>query len=272
MRFFEKLACVIVCCSATHLLAKTSASDDGSYPIFCHEAANDPSLFTNFKRCSVYTKVLEHVTHEQGKLYLEIALRQSPDFLPYLDMFRENDRIGSPHVYKYGEFGIFSPTTLRYMKVASDLKKHFGTLNNMRIVEIGGGYGGQCLILSKIFAFDSYTIIDLPGPLELTKKYLESHGITNVHYVPSNAVSKMAPYDLVLSNYAFSECEKEFQDEYLEKILRLGARGYLTCNYSTSTTYSKAELFEKLHTTFPAVTEVPEEPLTGSNNYIIVWK
>jgi hypothetical protein len=272
VRFFEKLACVIVCCSATHLLSTTSSSDNGSYPVFCHEAANDPSLFMKFKQSSVYTRILEHVTWEQGKSYLEIALRQSPDFRPYLNAFRENDRIGNPRVYEYGEFGVFSPTTLRYMKVASDLKKHFGTLNNMRIVEIGGGYGGQCLVLSKIFALGSYTIVDLPGPLELTKKYLESHGVTNVHYIPSDKVSKMAPYDLVLSNYAFTECRKNFQDEYLEKVLRVGARGYLTCNYLNSTTYSKADLLEKLNKMFSTVAEVPEEPLTSPDNYIIVWK
>ena len=208
MRFFEKVACIIVCCSATHLLAKTSASDDGSYPVFCHNAANDPAIFRNFKQYSVYTKILEHVTREQGTSYIEIALRQSPDFRFYLDIFKENDRIGNPSVYEYGEFGVFSPTTLRYMKVASDLKKHFGDLNNMRIVEIGGGYGGQCLILSKLFSLGSYTIIDLPGPLELTKKYLEALGVMNVQYVPSDSVSKMAPYDLFLSNYAFSECKK----------------------------------------------------------------
>ena len=65
---------------------------------------------------------------------------------------------------------------------------------------------------------------------------------------------------------------KEFQDEYLEKVLRSGARGYLTCNYWDSTTYSKAELLEKFNKMFPTVTEVPEEPLTSQDNYIIVWK
>jgi hypothetical protein len=272
VRFFEKLVCVTVCCSATNLLATTSSSDDGSYPVFCHEAANDPSLFETFKQNPAYTRILEHVTYEQGKSYLEIALCQTPDFRYYLDLFRENDRIGSPRVHEYGEFGVFSPTTFRYMKVASDLKKHFGTLNNMRIVEIGGGYGGQCLVLSKIFSLGSYTIVDLPGPLELAKKYLESHGITNVHYVSADEVSNMAPYDLFLSNYALTECKKEFQDEYLEKVLRAGARGYLTCNYWNSETYTKAELLEKLGKMFPSVSDIPEEPLTCPGNYIIVWK
>jgi hypothetical protein len=268
----KKMALGFLCYSIPYLSAGTSTSDDGLYPVFCHNAAENPALFANFKRAPVYTKILEHVNYEFGASYLQIALRQSPEFRLSLDGVRENDRIGNPVIYKYGEFGCFSPTTLRYLKVASDLKKHFGTIRDMKIVEIGGGYGGQCLVLSKLFSIGSYTIIDLPGPLELTKKYLESHGITNVRYISANDVSKMDPYDLVLSNYAYSECNKKIEDEYLEKVLCSAAKGYLTCNDCDSRTYTKAELMQRLNKVLANIVEFPEEPVTDVGNYIVVWK
>jgi hypothetical protein len=82
----------------------------------------------------------------------------------------------------------------------------------------------------------------------------------------------MDSYDLILSNYAFSECKKEFQDEYLERVLRPATRGYLTCNYCDPATYSKAEILERLKKIVANVEEVSEEPLTSPNNYIVVWK
>ena len=42
------------------------------------------------------------------------------------------------------QIGKISPNTLKYIKVLMDLKKHWKTLDNMEICEIGVGYGGQC--------------------------------------------------------------------------------------------------------------------------------
>lgn len=262
--------------SASPLFSLTSFSEMSSYPEFCIQASQDPVIFSNFKSTPVYSEVLEHVTYEQGKEYLDIILREAPEFKEQgkFDIFRENDSLGNPVVYSYENIGSFSPTTLRYIKVALDLKKQFGSLDNLNIVEIGGGYGGQCFILSKLFKFKSYTIIDLPGALALTQKYLSTLGVTNVSYVKPDEVRPNQMYDLAISNYAFSECATTLQEEYLKKVLYKSTMGYLTCNYmelAEITVLTNEELKNKLCSAKIMPQELPETPSTAVGNYIIVW-
>jgi len=175
----------------------------------------------------------------------------------------------------YPNRGAFSPTTLRYAKVASDLQTMFGSLNNLDIVEIGGGYGGQCLVLSKLFRWKSYTIIDLSGPLKLTKKYLEAHRVENVTYKTLEELSGKEVYDLAISNFAFSECVRPVQDEYLSKVLQQSKRGYLTCNEFShaplTASFSKNALCKKFDEMKQKYQVLPEAPSTASTNYLLVW-
>ena len=256
---------------ALPLFASTSLSDNDIYPQFCWTAANDPRVFETFKRSPRYTGILEHVTLEQGRSYLEIVLRQTPEFVTSFHLFQENDRFGMPNIYYYDGFGTFSPTTLRYAKVASDIKKLFGSLNQQRIIEIGSGYGGQCLILSKLFAFKQYTLVDLPGPLALAKKYLGNHNVANILFKTLQDIPQAEECDLVISNYALSECNINVQLEYIRKILRRAKHGYLTMNYIGGPSLSKAEFCRILKDCGIQYVELPEEPLTAAANCLIVW-
>src|SRR5439155_585481 len=106
-----------------------------------------------------YTDMLEHVSYSQGNDYLNIILNEYPDLVKKFSAFRENDAIGDPRTYLYEKHGLFSPTTLRYIKIAGDIRARFGDLSRMHIVEIGGGYGGQCKIIHDLCGFARYTII-----------------------------------------------------------------------------------------------------------------
>lgn len=259
---------------SSKLFAVTSHSELSSYPQFCLDASSNDTIFSSFKRAAAYTLVLEHVTCEQGHEYLNHILEQSPEFQKKFDLFRENDRLGSPHIYPYGQAGSFSPTTLRYINVASEITKLFGSLDNLHIVEIGAGYGGQCFTLSKLYNFASYTIIDLPGPLALAQKYLKTLGVKNVIFRTPDMISNDQSYDFVISNYAFSECTVKVQEEYLDKVLRQSKRGYLTCNYEKVgglVVLTKDELLQKLSDKKIPCKELPETPSTGKTNYLVIW-
>ena len=145
----------------------TSATHPSPYPAFCRRAARDDATFAQFKREPAYVKVLEHLTCDQGERYLSRLLVQSPELEPLLPLFQSNDRLGGPRTCDYGRWGMFSPTTLRYAKVLSDLLTLFGPLDGLRIVEIGGGYGGQCLVTSLAAKPKSYTLVDLDAVLDL---------------------------------------------------------------------------------------------------------
>ncbi len=107
-------------------------------------AAGDDSVFSIFKSLPAYRAVLEHVTYEQGVEYLK-HIDSDADALASLAV---NDVYGWPAKYSYPAVGVVSPTTLRYAKVACDLRKHFDGVRT--IAEIGVGYGGQRLVLSNL--------------------------------------------------------------------------------------------------------------------------
>lgn len=251
-----------------------SDSDDGSYIRSVKSATQNTSAFANFKRSPHYIRILEHVTEAQGLEYLDILSEQSPDLLKLIDLFKDNDIVGNPYVYKYGEFGYISPTTLRYAKVASDLQVHFGNLSGFRIAEIGAGYGGQALILDRIWKLNSHTIFDLDPVLGLISRYLECHLLNGSYNVTTlNRVNESEkPYDLVISNYAFSELPKIVQIRYIEKVLGSAKRGYLTMNSGLPDSAHKGGLIlSELKELLPSFKIIDERPSIANGNYVIVW-
>lgn len=228
----------------------TSVTHPGPYPAFCRRAARDPAVFAAFKSEPDYVKVLEHLSCEQGGLYLDRMLEERPEMEALLPRFRTNDDLGAPRTCDYGAHGAFSATTLRYAKVASELVTLFGSLDGMRIAEIGAGYGGQCYVTSLVARPASYTLIDLDPVLDLEETYLRRVGVRNARFVSTYRVPKRASYDLVISNYAFSECTRAAQDVYVERVLRRSSRGYLTYNWISpdwaGEPYSRDELLSAI--------------------------
>lgn len=249
---------------------RTSVTDRGAYTQLCDRAARDPRVFASFKNQRSYTEVLEHVTCSMGAEYLRITLEQTPEFGALLERFRENDRLGEPQTCDYGEHGRFSATTLRYAKVSSDLGTLFGSLDGLRIIEIGAGYGGQCFITGLVSSVRSYTIVDLDPCLRLQKTYLGQLGVTNVHFVSPDAVAEDGVYDLVVSNYAFTECVREVQEVYLARVLGRSTRGYVTCNWISPRQF-RSLMPEELTAAIPGSRFLPERPLTAPANRIWHW-
>lgn len=253
-------------------LSKKTSGYEG-YLAVCKLAAEYDAIFKVFKRSKDYRAILEHVSKKHGQQYLTTIKEEGEDSGEYFSKFKENDLWGSPITYRY-DVGRFSPTTLRYIKVLVDLKNIFGDLKNFDIVEIGAGYGGQCKIISDVFNVSSYTIIDLEPVLPLIQKYLMKLNVKNVIYLTQSQTSDAERYDLVISNYAFSEPSKSVQDDYVHSILYRAKRGYITYNYdgkSDSTSrYNKEEiigLLSKRH----AIRIIDERPKTSPENFIIIW-
>lgn len=251
-----------------------SQSENGLYISFVKRAVKTPKVFAKFKRHPSYRSVLEHVGEADGYRYIDIISNQTPEILQIISKFKENDTLGSPIVFNFKNLGHFSPTTLRYIKVASDLKKYFGENVGKNVVEIGIGYGGQLLVNDGIFNIQKYTLFDLPPVLELTSKYLESF-ILNCGYSLStlNQDSGTNSYDLAISNYAFSELPINLQVKYVSKVLSRARRGYLTMNTGMGgeDLDRKYLSIEALRELLPPFDVLEENPKSNPNNYIIIW-
>ena len=97
---------------------KTSLTDIDSYKNICKYFVNNKDAFEKFRSFSRdYNSVLEHVSINKGKEYLQLSLENYPNLKKHFERARLNDTIGSPATGVYGDAGEFSPTTLRYIKV-----------------------------------------------------------------------------------------------------------------------------------------------------------
>ena len=248
---------------------ETSISDQNSYVQLCELAVANQGVFSKFRKCLEYRLILEHVTKRFGKQYLDIALRNS-DVLGYYDRIKIQNSIGDPVTFRYKKIGRTSPTTLRYLKVLVDLIDLFGPLDNKVISEIGVGFGGQAHAIAVNQNIEKYLLFDLPPVLELNKKFLGAVGnIDKFEFIDGRNPSERSS-DLVISNYAFSELNREIQLMYLERVIPKAKMGYITWNelsYKQLGGLSVEELLERI----PGSILKPEKPLTFANNVIIAW-
>lgn len=251
-----------------------SNSDNGQYITSVKKAIGSYSAFQKFKRDPHYQAILEHASKEQADKCLEIIRSESPSLIDSINTFKVNDLVGGAATQEFDGIGSISPSTLRYLKVASDLKNIFGVEIGDRIAEIGCGYGGQMLIADKVLSFKQYDLFDLPPVLSLAAMYLESHTLNAAYKTTTlNQHKGDVDYDLVISNYAFSELPSQLQIRYIDKILSRSKRGYLTMNTGMggdSCDQNKLTL-ESLKGYLPKFEVLNEVPLTSPNNYVIVW-
>lgn len=232
-----------------------------------------PKLFNNFKRNRHYMKVVETVTEKEGNEYLKILESRNDGFLKKgLETVLISDFIGNPLKYFYDGYSIpLSPTTLRYLKVASDLNILFGK-DFFSVAEIGAGYGGQTLINDQILNVFSAKLFDLPYVNQLIEKYLNFFLLRGSYQTTIINNEVPANFDLVLSNYAFSELPKDLQIVYIDKVLKNCKRGYLTMNSGLGGHFSNGNLSAiELMNQLPNIKFLEENPLTFKYNYLVVW-
>jgi putative sugar O-methyltransferase len=247
----------------------TSLSDNQLYPQVCIQASNDYKVFNNFRRNPFYNQILEHVSEQQGSDYLQI-ISKDLEILASIDNFKQNDNWGNPRTYEYPNIGIISPTTLRYIKVLTDIKMYFQTADNLDICEIGVGYGGQCRVINAYFKPATYSLVDIQPALSLAQRFLDNYILhSRLAYTTMNELPQRE-YDLVISNYAFTELPRTIQDVYLNRVIMKSKKGYITYNEITPEEFCSYKL-EELINIIPGAKIFKEEPLTYAKNCIIVW-
>jgi len=254
-------------------VGNSSISDSeivATYPSLCGSAARNFETFKKFRSSKVLVEVLDHVSIDQGNSYISEILKSGPWSEKFTKVLLQIDKVGKPRKFKFKPYGTFSPTLLRYLKVYKDLEKNFGSLDNLNIAEIGIGFGGQASLISLLSKPLSYTLYDIPPVLELAEKFMEEIDASgNLTFFDGRNPEPFDP-DLVMSNYAFSELNRDVQDQYLQNVVLKSPRGYITWNNLSEQTlrgYSLAELIRVI----PNSQIRPEKPNTAEGNAIIVW-
>ncbi len=222
----------------------------------CREFVENDDKFSSFKKDPRYTDVLEHTSYEESLLYMNLLEKHGEKIVGKIKCLSENDIYGDPELRDYTQWGNtfkMSPSTVRYLKNSIDIINNFGT-DIKTIAEIGGGYGGLCKTISCFCDFDKYYIFDLPEVNQLSSKYLSKFFLsdrTESSVVENENTEK---FDLVISNYAFSELSRNTQKMYIDKVIKKSKYFYITDNHLSSKlfnvnnySYSYDELCEELN-------------------------
>jgi len=209
----------------------------------CFEASEDETQFVNFRKNEGYRTILEGAPKLFSDYYVQkINSHFCKDlFYDNLEKFKENDRIGNPDVYEEESIGLISPSTLKFAFNAIDIVSFVeqqGDLKSVKnIVEIGGGYGGLCLLLSNLIEFESYTLVDLPEACALAEKYLSNFESLNgrVKFVPCSNLKKIKEesFDLTIAINSLSECDLKTQLNYFDKFVSKSNFSYIVRNPDT---------------------------------------
>lgn len=251
------------------------SSKNIKYLEICELASSNDTIFDTFKKNPYYTKILEHTSYRQGLLYYDYIKNIFPEYTKYIELFKINDLIGAASTHYYAPIGNISPSTLRYIKVLAEIKHLFPIdFNHKNIIEIGCGYGGQCFIFSQVFPNCKYYIVDLPETQSLIKKYLNRLNLTNYEIITPNELIHTTSYDLVISNYAYSELDMDLQNYYYDTIIKNSKNGYFTLNFISHlfniNSYPKNNLISKFEKD-KKISILSEEPLTFKNNIILYF-
>jgi putative sugar O-methyltransferase len=260
--------------SNSTIITNTSITDSNfysNYPFFCTTAATNEKIFREFRTYKEIIDVLDHVTIEQANQYLVEILKFSNWEKNFSLALNQIDSIGKPFSYKFKQ-GVFSPTLLRYLKTYLEIQDMFGDLHNYHISEIGVGFGGQAAVFKELSSPKTYTMYDLNPTLDLVKKFLSELNLMNdIQFMDgTNPLVGMHAPDLLISNYAFSELNRNTQDKYLENLILKSPKGYMAWNCLSQKMldgYSLADLIRII----PMAEIVPEIPHTNDGNAIIVW-
>jgi hypothetical protein len=238
------------------------------YVEVCRLAVQNDNFYRSFKSNLEYREVLEHCTYYEGKQYLNL-LDPKSSVHKNLKQICKCDS-GGPQKFYYPSLGRCSPTQIRYAKILQDMHYLFGSLDGLRVSEIGVGYGGQAIHILYNNMLKSYTLFDLEWPSKLAEKYIfEQKPLNSVSPVIGDFTKKITT-DLVISNYAFSELLREVQEVYLENVIKESNAGYVIYNHihsSPSASLSAREFASRV----PGAEIYEEVPLTYPGNVLVVW-
>ena len=164
----------------------------------------------NFKQSEDLIYMTEHIgdihqTYGQY-FYEEIIKYNMLDNSFISELIKLNDSYGNPKkFFIHNDIENCSPNTLKYiyfgLKNIIYIQEH--NLNNFDFIEIGGGYGGQCVILLKLLDYfkikiNRYLLIDLEDVVLFQSKYINT-------IIPENKIEILKFIDSTsLTNYSFS--------------------------------------------------------------------
>ena len=170
----------------------------------------------------------------------KIQNASNPDFRKYLRKVQCENILGEVPLTYENYFLTRSnlmnaESTFYLLKLIPELNK----INNLKILEIGSGYGELCRQLIKYSDLNirQYDLVDLPKNLLFAEKYLttifhksvnlktkisdyqsKNNSSTQINFYLPEDISKLKKYNLIINSYSFQEMEVKTAKAYHEFI------------------------------------------------------
>lgn len=198
----------------------------------------------DFKSVGWMTRTVVNANGRQADEYFSLLMENYREIInANIDYIKKllfkDDSIGKPNLNSHGIFGETCSNNLEYLYESFHILDHIRkiNLNNINIIEIGGGYGGLSFFLKNLskqiynININSYTLFDIDEAQELLNKY------SNFMNLELNVFNINGDFDVkdnsfLISNYCFGEIEENYQQIYNEKLFKFIDHGYLAWNFS----------------------------------------
>jgi len=233
------------------------------------------NIISDFRSNFIYKIILEHGSHLIFKSYRNYILKKK--FKKFFFEFKKclnNDVVGSPELFKFKDNINISISTIRYVATSLSIYETFKKKNFLRVVELGGGFGGQLICLNNFFKIKNYTIYDVKIVCKLIRKYLSEFKLDLKYKLSTFHYQKNKNIDLFLSNYSFSELDKNLQLLYLKNIMKYAKNGYMIMNSGKKNSIFKDRLLiEDIKKYIPNL-KIKNNFIktdTEKKNYILYW-
>ena len=189
------------------------------------------------------------------------------------------DQPGNPKKIKFSDSTTeLTGSSLRYLYTGLDIKSKLNITEKINVVEIGAGYGGQSVILDKIINIENYLFVDLKEVNLLIDRFLNNFKV-NFNYSFKSLEDDFQDdfeFDLIISNYAFSELPRNLQNLALNKIINKSRSGYMIVNSHNleKDFFLKKYNFytiDELKEIIPNLIVLEENPQSHKNNKLLTF-
>ena len=246
----------------------TSITDESNYLEAVAEALSRPEAFNSFRSNVAIRQTYDHVSYDLAKEYLSRIGMTS--VRPLVKKIRDIALYGNARTFYFRSAGLSSPTVLRYLKIAKDLAHLFQLSKIAQIHEIGVGFGGQSMVVHRLYGLHNFVFMDLPEVNELAQRCCGSLcPDMTVATLDGRNPPQQQP-ELLISNYAFSELDRATQEIYFERVVKNSRSGYMILN-QLSQKHLGGMTPRELQSRIDGSKLYPEIPESSPGNSLIVW-
>lgn len=189
----------------------------------CRKAAENADAFSSFRSDPGIAAVAETTPGWKGLVWWGVIETLWPTWATmHIDAIAKLDETGGPPVTVNCGGRDVSPTTLRNLYRMLEIGMYlYGT----HILEIGGGYGALAKLACKCACPHTYTLYDgVEEAVSLQREYLKGHH----NVVCTSSMSCLdRPYDVVISDYAIGELDRDEATAIAKRVFPGCNRGYL---------------------------------------------